>query len=40
MYGAYVEAISLIERVHRHFLATVQLELDGLAICDINNAQG
>ena len=40
MYGAYVEAISLIERVHRHFLETVRLELDGLGIRDINNVQG
>ena len=40
MYGAYVEAISLIERVHRHSLETVRLELDGLGIRDINNVQG
>jgi DNA-binding MarR family transcriptional regulator len=30
----------LIERLHRHFLEVVKLELDGLAIHDINNVQG
>ena len=40
MYEPYVEVISLIERVHRHFLEVVKLELDGLGIHDINNVQG
>jgi DNA-binding MarR family transcriptional regulator len=30
----------LIERLHRHFLEVVKLELDGLGIHDINNVQG
>jgi hypothetical protein len=36
----YLETISLIERLHRHFLEVVKLELDGLGIYDINNVQG
>ena len=40
MYEPYVEVISLIERVHRHFLEVVKLELDVLGIHDINNVQG
>ena len=36
----YLEAISLIERLHRQFLEVVKLELDGLGIHDINNVQG
>jgi DNA-binding MarR family transcriptional regulator len=36
----YLEAISLIERLHREFLEVVKLELDGLAVRDINNVQG
>ncbi len=32
--------ISLVERLHRHFLEVVKLELDGLGIHDINNVQG
>lgn len=35
----YHEAISLIERLHRHFLEVVKTELDRLAIEDINNVQ-
>jgi len=31
----YVEAISLIERAHRSFLAVVKLELDDLEVRDI-----
>ena len=31
--------ISLVERLHRHFLEVVKLELDGLGIHDINNVQ-
>src|SRR5512146_3263530 len=40
MTNEYLEAISLIERLHRHFLEVVKLELDGLAVHDINNVQG
>src|SRR6516164_8101499 len=40
MSSAYLEVISLVERLHRHFLEVVKLELDGLRIHDINNAQG
>ena len=35
----YHEAISLIERLHRHFLEVVKTELDHLATEDINNIQ-
>jgi DNA-binding MarR family transcriptional regulator len=40
MTNAYLEAISLVERLHRHFLEVVKLELEGLGIHDINNIQG
>ena len=40
MSTAYLEVISLVERLHRHFLEVVKLELDGLRIHDINNVQG
>jgi len=40
MTNEYLEVISLIERLHRHFLEVVKLELDGLAVHDINNVQG
>jgi len=40
MTNAYLEVISLIERLHRHFLEVVKLELEGLGIHDINNVQG
>ena len=40
MTNPYLEVISLIERLHRHFLEVVKLELEGLAIHDINNVQG
>ena len=33
---SYLEVISLVERLHRHFLEVVKLELDGLGIHDIN----
>src|SRR5215217_5604957 len=39
MIDGYLEVISLIERLHRNFLEVVKLELDGLAIHDINNVQ-
>ena len=35
----YHDTIFLIERLHRHFLEVVKLELDQLAIEDINNVQ-
>jgi DNA-binding MarR family transcriptional regulator len=40
MSNPYLEVISLIERLHRHFLEVVKLELEGLGIHDINNVQG
>jgi DNA-binding MarR family transcriptional regulator len=40
MNSAYVEVISLVERLHRHFLEVVKLELEGLGIHDVNNVQG
>jgi DNA-binding MarR family transcriptional regulator len=40
MTNAYLEVISLIERLHRQFLEVVKLALDGLGIHDINNVQG
>src|ERR1700746_4056560 len=40
MINTYPEVISLIERLHRHFLEMVKLEFDGLGIHDINNVQG
>jgi DNA-binding MarR family transcriptional regulator len=40
MTKGYFEVISLIERLHRHFLEVLKLELDGLGIHDINNVQG
>ena len=40
MTNAFLEVISLIERLHRNFLEVVKLELEGLGIHDINNVQG
>jgi len=40
MNSGYLEVISLVERLHRHFLEVVKLELEGLGIHDINNIQG
>ena len=40
MHDTYIAVISLVERVHRHFLEVVKRELDGLGIHDINNVQG
>jgi DNA-binding MarR family transcriptional regulator len=40
MSNRYLDVISLVERLHRHFLEVVKLELDGLRIHDINNVQG
>ena len=36
---AYYEAILLVERVHRHFLEVVKVDLDRQGIQDINNVQ-
>ncbi|MGH7114458.1 MAG: MarR family winged helix-turn-helix transcriptional regulator [Stellaceae bacterium] len=38
--NTYLEVISLVERLHRHFLEVVKLELEGFGIHDINNVQG
>src|SRR5271170_2878171 len=40
MNNTYLDVISLVERLHRHFLEVVKLELEGLGIHDINNVQG
>ena len=39
MLEAYLQTISLVERLHRQFLDVVKAELDGLRIRDINNVQ-
>ncbi len=39
MSNAYLNAILLIERLHRRFLDVVKFELDRLKIQDINNVQ-
>jgi DNA-binding MarR family transcriptional regulator len=39
MQEAYVGVITLTERLHRHFLEVVKLELDRLGIRDINAVQ-
>lgn len=36
---AYLDAITLIERLHRHFLDVLRSELDRLGLDDINNVQ-
>jgi DNA-binding MarR family transcriptional regulator len=36
---AYYEAIQLIERLHRHFLDVLKVELDKKGVQDINNVQ-
>src|SRR5438270_10869190 len=36
---AYLQAISLIERTHRHFLEIVKLELERSGVRDANNVQ-
>lgn len=35
----YLEAIKLIERLHRQFLEVVKIELDRMGVADINNVQ-
>jgi len=35
----YLQVISLVERLHRHFLEVVKLELENLGIHDANNVQ-
>ena len=39
MTKVYLEAISLIERLHRRFLDVVKSELDRIGVDDINNVQ-
>src|SRR3954469_12222732 len=39
MSNGYLEAISLIERLHRQVLEVIKLELDRLGLHDINNVQ-
>ncbi len=39
MKQAYLEAITLIERLHRHFLDALRSELDRMGLDDINNVQ-
>ena len=39
MREAYLQSISLIERLHRRFLDVVKCELDNLGVDDINNVQ-
>jgi DNA-binding MarR family transcriptional regulator len=36
---AYLDAVKLVERMHRQFLEVVKTELDRLGIKDINNVQ-
>src|ERR671927_949323 len=40
MKAAYLDTIGLVERLHRHFLEIVKLELDGIGVHAINNVQG
>lgn len=40
MKAAYLEAVALVERLHRHFLEVVKVEMDRLGVRDINNVQG
>ena len=39
MKRAYLDAVSLIERLHRHFLDVVRSELDRMGVRDLNNVQ-
>ena len=39
MNDQYLDAISLIERLHRQFLEVVKLELETLRVHDVNNVQ-
>jgi DNA-binding MarR family transcriptional regulator len=39
MITLYIQVVALIERIHRHFLGVVKIELDALGIYDINNVQ-
>jgi DNA-binding MarR family transcriptional regulator len=40
MSNGYLEAIALVERLHRHLLDVVKLELDAFGAHDINSVQG
>ncbi|MBI3452252.1 MAG: hypothetical protein HY057_05350 [Rhodospirillales bacterium] len=37
MKRAYLDAVALVERLHRHFLEVVKLEIDRVGVRDINN---
>jgi DNA-binding MarR family transcriptional regulator len=39
MKETYIEVVSLVERLHRHFLDLIKLQLDAGEIYDINNVQ-
>ncbi len=39
MISSYLDVVAATERLHRHFLGLVGLELDGHGIHDINNVQ-
>lgn len=39
MRSNYLEAVSLVERLHRHVLELIKLELDELGVRDISNVQ-
>ncbi|MGQ0664980.1 MAG: MarR family winged helix-turn-helix transcriptional regulator [Pseudomonadota bacterium] len=39
MKRAYLDAVALVERLHRHFLEVVKSEIDRLAVRDVNNIQ-
>jgi DNA-binding MarR family transcriptional regulator len=39
MTNGYLEVVSLVERLHRHFLEIVKLELEALGIYNINDVQ-
>jgi len=39
MVQAYLEAVALIERLHRQFLDVVKVELEEMSVRDVNNVQ-
>lgn len=39
VYNEYFETVQLIERLHRHFLDVLKVELERMSIHDINNVQ-
>lgn len=40
MNNTYLEVISLVERLHRHFLEVVKLELEGLGFTTSTTSRG